>query len=72
MHFGKQLLHVHAEANIVLVVYAHRVKQFQEESGGDPSAVLIPALLDKTVPVQPLSGLSFLLSIHASGDEGSS
>ena len=55
MHFGEQMLHVHAEANIVLVVYAHRVKQFQEESGGDPSAVLIPALLDKTVPVQPLS-----------------
>lgn len=39
----------HAEVNIVQVVYTHRVKQFQDESNGDPSALLIPALLDSKV-----------------------
>ena len=56
-----KILHVGAEVNIVLVVYAHRVKQFQEESGGDPSVLLIPALFDK-VPVHPLFALSCLVN----------
>ena len=51
MHFAKPTFPLDAEVNIVLVVYTHRVKQFQEESGGDPSALLIPALLDNQVPV---------------------
>jgi hypothetical protein len=34
---------------LVQIVYSHRVKQFQEDSGGDPSALLIPALLDTKV-----------------------
>ena len=34
---------------LVQIVYSHRVKQFQDESGGDPSALLIPALLDTKV-----------------------
>lgn len=39
----------HAEVNIVQVVYTHRVKHFQDEAKGDPSALLIPALLDSKV-----------------------
>ncbi|KAA6422267.1 MAG: hypothetical protein FRX49_07737 [Trebouxia sp. A1-2] len=38
-------------ACLVQIVYSHRVKQFQEESGGDPSALLIPALLDTKDPL---------------------
>lgn len=38
-----------AGACLLQIVYSHRVKQFQEDSGGDPSALLIPALLDTKV-----------------------
>ncbi len=38
-----------AGACLVQIVYSHRAKQFQEDSGGDPSALLIPALLDTKV-----------------------
>lgn len=38
-----------AGACLVQIVYSHRVKQFEEDSGGDPSALLIPALFDTKV-----------------------
>lgn len=50
---AKQISHFGAEVNIVLVVFTHRVKQFQEESGGDPSTLLIPALLNAKVQLSP-------------------
>ncbi|KAL0042321.1 hypothetical protein WJX77_009031 [Trebouxia sp. C0004] len=40
-----------AGAFLVQIVYSHRVKQFQEDSGGDPSALLIPVLLDTKDPL---------------------
>lgn len=49
-----------AGMGLVNMVYTHRLKQFQDHSEGDPSALLIPALLDKQVrafhprPQQPM------------------
>ena len=34
---------------IVQIIYTHRVKHFQEDSEGNPSALLLPALLDTKV-----------------------
>lgn len=64
VHFPEQTLYIVAEVNIVLVVYTHRVKQFQEESGGDPTALLIPALLNGKVPLRPLFGPPSSTGIH--------
>ena len=41
-----------AAACLVQVIYTHRIKHFQDESEGDPSALLIPALLDAKVRQQ--------------------
>ena len=38
-----------AGACLVQIVYSHRVKQFEEDSEGDPSALLLPALFDTKV-----------------------